>query len=1178
MRFEQLHLDRFGHFADKVIDLRGEEIHLIHGPNASGKSTIRAAIGELLFGIEDRTTYDFRFEKNQLRLGASIVTRDGARRLDFVRYKRRTRTLAMPDGAELDDDALVPFLGGIDRRTFVDLYVLDQEALRVGGEHMLSSEGDVGRSLFAASSGFADVAGVREALKRELEGIALVSRKMKTSRLWQLETEYNEARARQKAASLRKSEWEEAKKGLAETEARITTLSEDRRRIERERSVLDRKLRVLLVLPRLDRHRAAAEALAGAPDLPESFAERWRKAAGILQSATDGEASAAKEKKRLDGERQALPTDAGPLLDHAAAIEDLHQRVANIVDQQQAKTKLSRDVLQHTERLRDLIVELGVAHDRDVEEVLAAIPTRSVCARIEALIADRGKIDAAIEATKKRRDRARRTLDAEQASLEKLGEPRDPSEAEDEWKAAVGFGNVRRATTSAARQSQEAKAAEDAALARLAPWKGTAEELERTPIPSHETVASIGAKLRQLAEEERRVEADLNEANAGLREIDDDLKLLTAAGEMPTVEAIQMVRQARDTSWEEVAGAASAGQRVEEGKLAGHRRLVVRADELVDRHIEHHELPTLLRNRTRVQARTDQFTENLRQVRERKTQERAGWLKLWGGTGWEPELIGEPDVMKGWLDRVKEAKTAAHARCTAERVLAEANEDERHARDAVVRAVELVGSTLDLKLHIDQLRDAVGKAVTAARTAWEEIWRVGKSISEHQTESEEAKRELAERTADLEAWRARWAESMPGIRQEVTADSGAVRGILALWGTIREEHAKRSAAQHRLDGVIEDLEEHEAAARALVERLDGELVADLRLGVDWSKWPATLYEALKKARELAGSIDAANKALGAAQRAHAHSVETLTAANTACERLRTEAGLAADADVSALIGQSERKREIGQRLAEAEQELLQAGDGMPETNLRNEVADAHPDVIRADISALAERAVMLDEPVRQGSADRLKAEQHLRMLEARTGFTTAAMEADAAAAGVKGLAQRWIRLRAAQIVLERAVERYRKANEGPLLQRADEIFGAIVQDRLPDDFTGLEVDYEDPERPTIIARRKDGSSCAVKRMSTGTRDQLWLSLRIAALERRARDVEPMPFLGDDLFDSSDEARAVAMLAAVAELARHTQVLLFTHHAHVVDIAAGALGKRVRVHRLEPEAAEVVGSA
>src|SRR5260370_25924004 len=168
MRFEQLRLERFGQFADKALDLRGEKIHLIHGPNASGKSTIRAAIGELLFGIEDRTTFDFRFEKNQLRLGAVLVSQDEARRLDFIRYKRRTRTLATREGAELDDDALVPFLGGIDQRTFVDFFVLDQDGLRVGGDRMLSAEGDLGWSLFAASSGFADLAEVQNALGDEM--------------------------------------------------------------------------------------------------------------------------------------------------------------------------------------------------------------------------------------------------------------------------------------------------------------------------------------------------------------------------------------------------------------------------------------------------------------------------------------------------------------------------------------------------------------------------------------------------------------------------------------------------------------------------------------------------------------------------------------------------------------------------------------------------------------------------------------------------------------------------------------------------------------------------------------------------------------------------------------------------------------------------------------------------
>ncbi len=1173
MRFEQLRLERFGHFADKVLDLAGEQIHLIHGPNASGKSTTRTAISDLLFGIDDRTTYDFRFERNQLRLGALIATHDGKRRLDFVRSKRRVRSLSRPDGTELQDDALLPFLGAMDRRTFVDLYVLDQDALRLGGEHILSADGDVGQSLFAASSGFANLAAVRDALEQELDGIAHIGRKLKNTRLWKLEAAYNEARARQKAASLRKNEWDQAKKVLADAESRIDALSDDRRKIEQLRSALDRKQRVLLVLPRIDRLRSFEETLAYAPDLPNNFTARWQKTAARLQSATDAEEKAAEEQLRSNAERQALPADAGPLLAHTVAIEDLYQRVANIADQQQAKTKLGRDILQHTDRLRELVLELRVTGEVDVEKILAAIPTRSACAIVEALIAERGRIDAATEAANKRKDRALQGLVRDQGSLAKLGELHDPADAELEWKISASFGNVTRAVRNAARQINETKKAEKAALARLAPWTGTVEELLCTPFPSFEAVTAMAATLRELADEKRQAEAELKKENAILRDIDDDLRPLTTSGTIPSAEAIEMARGTRDASWVAIREVASAG-RVEEGKLSEHERLVTRADDLVDQHVTHRELPTLLRNRLRTQASVEQCNVEIEQVRDQRAQKWAEWQKLWERTGWEQVAIGEPEVMKSWLDRAKEVSSAADTCRIAEAADSDAREDERLARAALLRASSLIGATVDPALPNEQLAASVEKVLKTAQVAWEEERLLRASIGEREAELEQAKTEIGARKVELEACLNRWTEGVRGILQDANTEPSAIRLVLSLWATIREEHSKRSVAERRLDGVIKDLEEHEAVARALIAKFDDLIVTNLGLGREWSEWPSILFEGLKRAREIAASIEASDKASSAAERAHGLAVDMLTAAKAESDQLRTEAGVGADADVLELIDQSDRKRQTRQQLTEAEQELLQAGDAIPEDELRSEVLEASVDVIRAEIADLAQKTMMLDEPVKQASADRLAAEQHVRLLEARTGFATAAMEANGIAEEVKVLAQRWIRLRAAQILLDRTVERYRKANEGPLLQRANKIFADIVRDRLPDDFTGLEVDYEDPDRPAIIGRRRDGTSCAVKRMSTGTRDQLWLSLRIAALERRARDVEPMPFLADDLFDSSDEARTVAMLGAIAELARHTQVLLFTHHIHVVDIAVSVLGKQLHVHRLDPAVSAV----
>jgi uncharacterized protein YhaN len=78
-------------------------------------------------------------------------------------------------------------------------------------------------------------------------------------------------------------------------------------------------------------------------------------------------------------------------------------------------------------------------------------------------------------------------------------------------------------------------------------------------------------------------------------------------------------------------------------------------------------------------------------------------------------------------------------------------------------------------------------------------------------------------------------------------------------------------------------------------------------------------------------------------------------------------------------------------------------------------------------------------------------------------------------------------------------------------------------------------------------------------MSTGTADQLYLALRIAAIEDYLDHAEPMPFIADDLFINFDDKRAAAGFRVLGELAKKTQVLFFTHHEHLLEVAQKALG-------------------
>ena len=87
-------------------------------------------------------------------------------------------------------------------------------------------------------------------------------------------------------------------------------------------------------------------------------------------------------------------------------------------------------------------------------------------------------------------------------------------------------------------------------------------------------------------------------------------------------------------------------------------------------------------------------------------------------------------------------------------------------------------------------------------------------------------------------------------------------------------------------------------------------------------------------------------------------------------------------------------------------------------------------------------------------------------------------------------------------------------------------------------------------------------------MSDGTSDQLYLALRLAALDLRRASHPHMPLVLDDVLITSDDERAANILRALARFAEGGQVMIFTHHRHLVDVARTTLGERsVAIHNL-----------
>ncbi len=261
---------------------------------------------------------------------------------------------------------------------------------------------------------------------------------------------------------------------------------------------------------------------------------------------------------------------------------------------------------------------------------------------------------------------------------------------------------------------------------------------------------------------------------------------------------------------------------------------------------------------------------------------------------------------------------------------------------------------------------------------------------------------------------------------------------------------------------------------------------------------------------------------------------------------------------------SARKQQLLQDEKEARAQILQfVADASFEDFLQQ--ADAE------DADALAGTLEDLDAELEEVERALTRQIEHTvnerNQLEAKSGGSQAAVAAEekqAILAEMGGHLERYVQLRLALEALREGAERYRKKHQGPVLSRAGELFHHLTQGS----FEGLQNDGDHQGKPRLIGIRMHHGveeTVEVKGMSDGTADQLYLALRIASLEDWLAHHSPIPFIVDDILINFDDQRAIAALQVLAELSRRTQVIFFTHHRHLVELAEANLSKEICFH-------------
>jgi uncharacterized protein YhaN len=274
------------------------------------------------------------------------------------------------------------------------------------------------------------------------------------------------------------------------------------------------------------------------------------------------------------------------------------------------------------------------------------------------------------------------------------------------------------------------------------------------------------------------------------------------------------------------------------------------------------------------------------------------------------------------------------------------------------------------------------------------------------------------------------------------------------------------------------------------------------------------------------------------------------------------AGVEGAGDLDAAEQRSAERQELSRRLAECEERLRRVGPPLDElVALAVGVDEADLEV---EIEEL-ERRIEAADREREACAQRLEGrERDLAQIDGGEAAAEASRALEEALAAIERLTLAYAEAKLGEMQLREAMRRFSEENQDPILARTSELFRRMTLDR----YRGVVVGYSEGDTPVLLCERAAGERVGMEALSDGTRDQLYLALRLAALDYHAERAEAMPLIVDDVLLTFDDPRARVSLELMADLSTRYQILFFTHHEHLVELARSAVpADRLVVHEL-----------
>ena len=1169
MRIQRLDLLRYGRFTDAhlALPVSDSDFHIVFGPNEAGKSTALSAIEDLLFGIASNSPYNFLHDYGSMRIGA--VLENGGKTLEVRRRKGNKDTLLTANEVPImgGAGALAPFLAGADQSFFTRMFSLDHERLRKGGREILEAQDEVGQMFFSAGAGLSGLRDRLKALIQEADGL-WASRRAAHRKYYQALERLDGAEKALREHTVTATKWQEVKRAYDDAHEAYANLEKQNEDISREQRKLSRIRRVYRDIRKITALDEEIKVLGRVIPLSEDAASTLDAADRERLGAKTRVETLNEQLETEQNQREALQCNE-ELLIREDDIQQFHKRRIEV---QKEKTDLPHrraELASAEETLQRLAEELEWKAD-DIKTLVKRIPLRPKVTVLRTLLSSRGERASDASNAKVAIDELRSQIADVDQELDRMGVPVDVSKLAAVVKATRESGDIASQIKSAETDAREAKAAIERRLKSIKPLANDAQALASTTVPTRDTIQNHRDDLRDA---DQRIQACRERIRTAEQELARHRKAherLAHDEDAVAPKDVVDARELRDSGWSLIRRRFIEGVSVPENEIRAftgtetdltrtYETAVTAADTLSDRRFDNAQAAALIAVTVRQIAEQQELLEGLRTEEGVLSDEsralESAWKDMWAEASFEP--LG-PDLMLEWLASRNEILEAIGRREAADRQLEALRQEESKTKARIL--TELMAVTAKPSALGDQPLQIVMEAATAVQSQHEKDAANRQQLEERLRKMKIDAVRKATALETVEAawadWQTEWAAALNLLGLSVSTQPEAATAQLDAIDQMREIAVKIHQLQHeRIEKIERDIKVFTQDVAALVTVVATDLVKlspeDAVLELERRLETAKRIREQQKNKEEA--IAALKKKID----------ESEASGREARETIQYLQKLAAVKDIDQLkdaILNSDKLRDLKSERSRVMAALVKEGDGLSLAELRTECAAVDIDQVSAREQTLEQDLKELRGLITEAAEHRTRTRSAFDAIGGDDGAAEAAAVRQAALAEMRDVAEHYVRVRSAATLLQWAIERYRREKQAPLLKRAGQVFATLTGGS----FSDLQVEFDEQDRAQLAGLRPDGGLVRVGGMSTGTADQLYLALRVASIEDYLDRADSLPFVADDLFINFDNARAAAGFKVLGQLAHKTQILFFTHHRHLVEIAQATLGQSVGV--------------